>query len=47
MIAPSWIRTSNFERAAGIFEAEKMSRQQQMPGRGYRNKFGQSLDDAE
>ena len=30
-----------------IVEAEKMPDQQQMPGRGHRDEFGQALDDAE
>ncbi len=45
-IAPSWITTLNCAHCADII-AEQFGSEDQVPGRGDRHEFGQSLDDAE
>ncbi len=44
-MAPSWISTSKV--CARRLEAEEMSDEQEMAGRGDRQELGQPLDDAE
>ena len=46
-IAPSWIRIDKALPEGAFAEIEEALRQQQVAGRGNRQEFGDTLDDAE